>query len=104
MNSHLTTTPAPPSKLNPAIHPNIEAIIQKTIRKNPKERYQTAEEFLNDLKNYKELNISDFPRDKEKVTGVVTSRQIWVLSGIIGFIFLAVIGIIVIIGLMGHHR
>jgi serine/threonine-protein kinase len=104
MNSHLTTTPAPPSKLNPAIHPNIEAIIQKTIRKNPKERYQTAEEFLNDLKNYKELNISDFPRDKEKVTGVITSRQIWVLSGIIGFIFLAVIGIIVIIGLMGHHR
>ena len=104
MNSHLTTTPVPPSKLNPAIHPNIEAIIQKTIRKNPKERYQTAEEFLNDLKNYKELNISDFPRDKEKVTGVVTSRQIWVLSGIIGFIFLAVMGIIVIIGLMGHHR
>jgi len=34
----------------------------------------------------------------------VTSRQIWVLSGIIGFIFLAVMGIIVIIGLMGHHR
>jgi len=50
MNLHLTTAPAAPGKLNPAIHPNIEAIILKTIRKNPKERYQTAEEFLNDLK------------------------------------------------------
>ena len=99
MNQHLTTTPAPPRKLNPAIHPNIEAIILKTIRKNPKERYQTAEEFLEDLKNYKELSTSNFPRDKEKVTGVVTSRQIWVLSGIIAFVFLAVVGVIIIIGL-----
>ena len=99
----MTTTPAPPRKLNPAIHPNIEAIILKTIRKNPKERYQTAEEFLDDLKNYKELNISNFPRNKEKVTGVVTSRQIWVLSGIIAFGFLAVVGVIIIVGLMRHH-
>jgi serine/threonine-protein kinase len=104
MNLHLTTAPAAPGKLNPAIHPNIEAIILKTIRKNPKERYQTAEEFLNDLKNYKELNISNFPRNKEKVTGVVTSRQIWVLSGIIAFVFLAAVGIIIIIGLLGHHH
>ena len=104
MNLHLTTAPTAPGKLNPAIHPNIEAIILKTIRKNPKERYQTAEEFLNDLKNYKELNISNFPRNKEKVTGVVTSRQIWVLSGIIACVFLAVVGILVIIGLMGHNH
>jgi eukaryotic-like serine/threonine-protein kinase len=104
MNQHLTTTPAPLSKLNPAIDGNIEAIILKTIRKNPKERYQTAEEFLDDLKNYKQLDISNFPRNKEKVTGVVTSRQIWVLSGIIAFVFLAVVGIIVIIGLMGHNH
>jgi serine/threonine protein kinase len=103
MNLHLTTAPAAPGKLNPAIHPNIEAIILKTIRKNPKERYQTAEEFLDDLKNYKELNISNFPRNKEKVTGVVTSRQIWVLSGIIAFGFLAVVGVIIIVGLMRHH-
>lgn len=104
MNQHLTANPASPGKLNPAIHPNIEAIIMKSIRKNPKERYQSAEEFLNDLKNYKDLSTSDFPRDKEKVTGVVTNHQIWVLSGIIAFVFLAIVGIIIIIGLVGHHH
>ena len=104
MNQHLTTAPISPGKINSAIHPSVEAIIMKLIRKNPKERYQSAEEFLNDLKNYKELNVADFPRNQEKVTGVVTNRQIWVLSGIIAFVFLVVVGLIIIIGLMGHNH
>jgi serine/threonine-protein kinase len=104
MNLHLTTAPTAPGKLNPAIHPNIEAVIMKSIRKNPKERYQSAEEFLNDLKTYKELDIATFPRNKEKVTGVVTSRQIWILSGLIAFGFLAIVGVILLIGLLGHHH
>ena len=48
MNQHLTTTPLLPRQSNPAIPPKIEAIIMKSIRKNPKERYQSAEAFLND--------------------------------------------------------
>jgi Serine/threonine protein kinase len=104
MNLHLTTAPTAPGKLNAAVHPNIEAVIMKSIRKNPKERYQSAEEFLNDLKNYKELDIANFPRNKEKVTGVVTSRQIWILSGLIAFGFLAIVGVILLIGLLGHHH
>ena len=75
----------------------------KSIRKNPEERYQSAEAFLNDIKNYKEREISDLPLKKEKVAGVVTNRQIWVLSGLIGFGFLLVVGIIIIIGLLSHH-
>jgi serine/threonine-protein kinase len=104
MNLHLTTAPTAPGKLNAAVHPNIEAVIMKSIRKNPKERYQSAEEFLNDLKTYKELDIATFPRNKEKVTGVVTSRQIWILSGLIAFGFLAIVGVILLIGLLGHHH
>jgi serine/threonine-protein kinase len=104
MNLHLTTAPTAPGKLNAAVHPNIEAVIMKSIRKNPKERYQSAEEFLNDLKNYKELDIANFPCNKEKVTGVVTSRQIWILSGLIAFGFLAIVGVILLIGLLGFHH
>jgi serine/threonine protein kinase len=104
MNQHLTAAPALPSKSNPAIPPNIEAIIMKSIRKDPKERYQSAASFLEDLNNYKELDTSNFPRDKEKVTGVVTSRQIWVLSGLIALGFLAIVGLILIIGVLGHHH
>ena len=52
MHQHLTATPPLPRQSNPTIPPQIEAIIMKSIRKNPKERYQSAEAFLND---YKEL-------------------------------------------------
>ena len=103
MNQHLTAAPALPSKSNPAIPPNIEAIIMKSIRKDPKERYQSAASFLEDLNNYKELDTSNFPRDKEKVTGVVTSRQIWILSALIALGFIVIFGLIVIIGMIGHH-
>jgi serine/threonine-protein kinase len=103
MNQHLSAAPALPSKSNPAIPPNIEAIILKTIRKDPKERYQSAEALFNDLNNYQQLNISSFPNRKEKVTGVVTSRQIWILSGLIALGFIVIFGLIVIIGLVGHH-
>jgi serine/threonine-protein kinase len=103
MNQHLTTAPGLPSKLNPSIPPNIEAIIMKSIRKDPKERYQSAELFINDLKNYKELDVSNFPTKTEKVTGVVTSRQIWVLSGLIALGFIVITGVIVLIGLLGRH-
>jgi serine/threonine-protein kinase len=103
MNQHLTTAPGLPSKLNPSIPPNVEVIIMKSIRKDPKERYQSAELFINDLKNYKELDVSNFPTKTEKVTGVVTSRQIWVLSGLIALGFIVITGVIVLIGLLGRH-
>jgi serine/threonine-protein kinase len=103
MNQHLTTTPPLPRQSNSSIPPQIEAIIMKSIRKNPEERYQSAEAFLNDIKNYKDRDISDLPLKKEKVAGVVTNRQIWVLSGLIGFGFLLVVGVIIIIGLLSHR-
>jgi serine/threonine protein kinase len=42
----------PPSKLNPAIHRDIEAIILKALNKNPAERYQTVSAFAVDLQRY----------------------------------------------------
>jgi serine/threonine-protein kinase len=103
MNQHLTSIPPLPRQSNPTIPPQIEAIIMKSIRKNPKERYQSAEAFSDDIKNYKEREIPNLPLKKEKVAGVVTNRQIWVLSGLIGFGFLAIMALIIIIGLLSHH-
>jgi eukaryotic-like serine/threonine-protein kinase len=103
MHQQLTVTPPLPRQSNPAIPPHIEEIIMKSIRKNPNERYQSAEAFLSDLKNYDELDVSNLPRRKEKTTGVITNRQIWVLGGIIAFVFLAIFGLIIIIGLLRHH-
>jgi serine/threonine-protein kinase len=103
MNAHLTAAPQRPIIANPAIPPNIDAIIMKSIRKDPKERYQSADEFLHDLKNYQTLDTTNFPTKPEKVTGVITNRQMWVLSGMIALGFLLVTGLIILLSTLAHH-
>jgi serine/threonine protein kinase len=99
MHQHLTATVTPiPSEL--AIPANVESIIRKTIRKDPKERYQSAETFLADLTHYKELDLAQFPREENNATGLVTNRQIWILGVVIALGFLAVIGLIIIFAMM----
>jgi serine/threonine-protein kinase len=104
MHQHLTVTPPLPRHSNPSIPPHIEDIIMKSIRKNQKERYQSAEAFLNDLKNYQEVDVSQFPRVRERVAGLVTNRQIWILGGLIAFGFLVIIGVIIMIALLVKHH
>lgn len=41
----LTNDPKPPSSLNPAVPPELDAVVLKALARSPEERYQTAEEF-----------------------------------------------------------
>jgi predicted Ser/Thr protein kinase len=43
------TEPIPPSKLNPAISPRLQAAILRCLAKNPAERFQTGEEIAQEL-------------------------------------------------------
>jgi serine/threonine-protein kinase len=43
------TEPIPPSKLNPAVSKQLEAVILKCLAKSPADRYQTGEELAADL-------------------------------------------------------
>jgi eukaryotic-like serine/threonine-protein kinase len=46
---HVRETPLPPSHLDPEISPEIDAVVLKSLAKDPSERYQTAREMKDDI-------------------------------------------------------
>jgi eukaryotic-like serine/threonine-protein kinase len=42
----VSATPAPPSSLNPALPPSLDAVVLRTLAKDPAERYADAEELI----------------------------------------------------------
>jgi serine/threonine-protein kinase len=46
---HLNEAPKPPSKIRPEIPDELDAVVLRALAKNPEDRYQTAEEFSEDL-------------------------------------------------------
>lgn len=105
MHQHLNAAPPEPRKIDPTIPEGIEALILKSIRRNPDQRYQTVTDLLYDLEHYNILNLNSFNIEPERpARGVLTDRQIWIISGIIGAAFLAIaVLIVIIVFLVKHH-
>jgi serine/threonine-protein kinase len=53
-----TETPEPPSKRNPLVPPELEAVIARCMRKKPEERYASVRELLADLERMEVAQIS----------------------------------------------
>src|SRR3984957_13890702 len=54
--------PVPPRQINPTIHPGINAVVMKSLAKEPEARYQSCHEFLEDLRNYRNVAAEGNPR------------------------------------------
>jgi serine/threonine protein kinase/Tfp pilus assembly protein PilF len=46
--------PKPPRRINKAIPPELETVVLKALEKNPQDRYATAKELANDLRNWQQ--------------------------------------------------
>ncbi|MDP9295115.1 MAG: Stk1 family PASTA domain-containing Ser/Thr kinase [Actinomycetota bacterium] len=46
---HVQEQPVPPSQLNPDVSPALESVVMRALAKNPDNRYQSADEFRQDL-------------------------------------------------------
>jgi len=49
---HVKEEPVPPSRLNPDVPAGLDAIVMKSLAKNPANRYQSVEELLQDLRRF----------------------------------------------------
>jgi beta-lactam-binding protein with PASTA domain/tRNA A-37 threonylcarbamoyl transferase component Bud32 len=46
---HVNELPKPPSQLRPEVPPELDKVVLRALAKEPEDRYQTAEEFIEDL-------------------------------------------------------
>src|SRR5260370_27383286 len=70
--SILTTEPPPLSGVLPDVSLKLESILQKALRKNSDERYQTIKEMLADLRLIKGKAESSLPQTKARAEPIVS--------------------------------
>jgi serine/threonine protein kinase len=51
--------PLPPKQVDPTVHAGISAVVMRALSKDPDTRYQTCREMLEDLRNYRSLNLAN---------------------------------------------
>jgi beta-lactam-binding protein with PASTA domain/tRNA A-37 threonylcarbamoyl transferase component Bud32 len=68
---HLNEPPKPPSRIRPEIPEELDQVVLRALAKEPEQRYQTAEEFIEDLTRV-EAGLPVAPETAEAATAVIT--------------------------------
>ncbi len=74
MVKHLNEAPVPPRQLMPTVHPRTERVVLRMLAKNPKERYQTPRDLLDDLWALANRDTEELPPIKPQ-TGLFRKRS-----------------------------
>jgi serine/threonine protein kinase len=59
MNDRLLNHPIPPSVADPTISPELQEVLYRALERDPKNRYASAHEFLNDLEHLDKVGVAD---------------------------------------------
>jgi eukaryotic-like serine/threonine-protein kinase len=76
---HLNEPPKPPSKIRPEIPEELDQVVLRALAKNPEDRYQTAEEFSEDLHRV-EAGLPLAPETSEAATALLTGATVALTS------------------------
>jgi TolB-like protein/Tfp pilus assembly protein PilF len=91
----LTTEPAPLSSVSPGVPTALESILQRALRKNTDERYQTIKEMLTELRSLKakleaESSLSQTKSARDSNVGPTKRRKRGLLVCVVAAVFAAV--------------
>ena len=99
MAGHLGESPVPVRRLRPDVPPALEAVVMHALRRYPANRYQTADELLDDLDHLDGLDPDRYPLTPEPPMGgmaaVNSERRLWALVALIAVSFVGVVAVIV---------
>lgn len=65
MNDRLLNNPIPPREADPSVSPQLQEVIYRALERDPKNRYQTAREFLRDLQHLDQVGVADRPESRD---------------------------------------
>jgi serine/threonine protein kinase len=105
MSQHISAPVPPLHEINSAVPPPIEGIIRKCLRKNPDERYEDATSLEADLRNWRDLPLTQFIFGDEQTMAPPRNSDLRLILLIFGIsaVFLAVsIFLLVVAYLIGH--
>jgi serine/threonine-protein kinase len=104
---HVREDPVPPSKLNPDVPGELDAVVMKLMAKSPDNRYQTADQLRDDLRRVREgrpvratpvlpLEPTEYVERSARPTTVLPAPAVeevekprrWIAFAILGFILL----------------
>ena len=72
---HLNDAPKPPSKIRPEIPDELDQVVLRALAKNPEDRYQSAEEFSEDLHRV-EAGLPLAPETAEAATALLAGAAV----------------------------
>ena len=86
MYQHLASKPKPLTEIRPGLHPGVWACVCRAMRRRKDERYRTAREMAEDLRNPDRVDLSYAARPDPPMVSIAQSkhvnRLIWLIAGI----------------------
>jgi len=99
MAGHMQRNPKPIRAFRHDVPPALEVVVLKAMRRMPDNRYQTADDLVNDLEKLESLDPESFDLSPEPPLGGMaaagSAKRLWAWMGIIALGFIAVVALII---------
>jgi serine/threonine-protein kinase len=102
MNARVTGDPQAPRKLNPKLTPVVEEIILHAMERDPKRRYQSAQDMRAELENYESVELTN--RCSRLQAPQLWKSKFRMLPMIVGFLLLWVLSFLLLYWHLRKHH
>jgi serine/threonine-protein kinase len=105
MAGHLRRTPERIRDTRPEVSSELEAVVLKAMRRYPKNRYQTAEELLQDFEHLDRVDVRRIDLSPEEPMGgmgtpAATNAAIWMQIALIAIGFIVVCAVVITLSVL----